>query len=488
MKITKLKIFIFLIVLIVAYQQIWRSIGRDTYVDIISKYVPKSVKTSIQGFFFKNKLQNIEIEKLKEENKKIKEELLVKYNRDKLALKFKLKEPIRINYVEDNEFNIFNEKFSIKKYVTPYNIPKHIGKGTAYLALDKKNIFIVGAAGLISYLEKKEFLSDEYYPKKINTVNSNLTQIITDDRFYEESTYGIKGALIFQKKIYISYTKEVHKDCYNTSLIVADLNTNYLNFEDFFVKKDCVEINNDYGEFTAHQSGGKILAYDKNHILLSVGEYRYRDHAQDKSNHFGKIIKIGLGTKEYEILSMGHRNVHGMYYDKDKNKIFSVEHGPDGGDEININDLSDSQIKNFGWPISSYGDHYSGKREDERNKLKYEKAPFYKSHEKYGFLEPAFYFLPSLGPVTITKIPDVYFKSRDLSKKQDYMILGTLGYQKDREGIKSIHFFKFEDNKVAEREYFELNDRVRDIIYDDEQDLFYLWTDSTASISVLKKI
>ena len=68
------------------------------------------------------------------------------------------------------------------------------------------------------------------------------------------------------------------------------------------------------------------------------------------------------------------------------------------------------------------------------------------------------------------------------------MILGTLGYQKDREGIKSIHFFKFEDNKVAEREYFELNDRVRDIIYDDEQDLFYLWTDSTASISVLKKI
>ena len=113
MKITKLKVFIFLIVLIVAYQQIWRSIGRDTYVDIISKYVPKSVKTSIQGFFFKNKLQNIEIEKLKEENKKIKEELLVKYNRDKLALKFKLKEPIRINYVEDNEFNIFNEKFSI---------------------------------------------------------------------------------------------------------------------------------------------------------------------------------------------------------------------------------------------------------------------------------------------------------------------------------------------------------------------------------------
>ena len=68
------------------------------------------------------------------------------------------------------------------------------------------------------------------------------------------------------------------------------------------------------------------------------------------------------------------------------------------------------------------------------------------------------------------------------------MILGTLGYQKEKKGIKSIHFFKFEDNKVVEKEYFELQDRVRDIIYDDELDIFYIWTDSTASISVLKKI
>tara|TARA_Y100000389_G_scaffold83702_1_gene80295 strand:- start:5469 stop:6932 length:1464 start_codon:yes stop_codon:yes gene_type:complete len=487
MKITKFRVFIFLIVIIAAYQQLWVTIGRDNYIDKFSIYVPKSLKISIHEIFFQNKLQKIEIKKL---NEKVKEnnKLGIEFDREILALKFKLSEPIQINYDEYREFNVFNEKFLIKKYTTQYNVPKHLGKASAYLTLDEKNIYIVGASGLISYLKKKEFLSDEYYPKKINPINSNLKQIITDDRFYEESTFGIKGALIFQKKIYISYTKELQKDCYNTSLIVADLNMNYLNFEDFLVKKDCVKINNDYGEFTAHQSGGKILAYDENHILFSVGEYRYRDHAQDKSNYFGKIIKISLDTKKYEILSMGHRNVQGMYYDRGKNKIFSVEHGPDGGDEININNLSVSQIKNFGWPISSYGDHYSGKREDKRNKLKYEKAPFYKSHKKYGFLEPAFYFPYSVAPVTITKIPYFYFANRDLDEKQDFMIIGTLGYQKEKTGIKSIHFFKFEDNKVVEREYFELQERVRDIIYDDEVDVFYLWGDSSASIYVLKKL
>ena len=102
---------------------------------------------------------------------------------------------------------------------------------------------------------------------------------------------------------------------------------------------------NEYGKFNAAQSGGKIISYDDKNLIVSIGEYRYRDHAQDKSNIFGKIIKIDIDTKEYKILSMGHRNVHGMYYDIKNKKIISVEHGPDGGDEINFNYLGDENIK-----------------------------------------------------------------------------------------------------------------------------------------------
>ena len=62
--------------------------------------------------------------------------------------------------------------------------------------------------------------------------------------------------------------------------------------------------------------------------------------AQDKFN-FGKILSINLENKDIEIMSMGHRNVQGLYYDKNKNLIWSSEHGPKGGDEVNLNDLNE---------------------------------------------------------------------------------------------------------------------------------------------------
>ena len=58
---------------------------------------------------------------------------------------------------------------------------------------------------------------------------------------------------------------------------------------------------------------------------------------------------------------MGHRNPQGLYFDKENNKIFSTEHGPSGGDEINIIKQNLNETPNYGWPISSYGDHYPGR-------------------------------------------------------------------------------------------------------------------------------
>ena len=61
------------------------------------------------------------------------------------------------------------------------------------------------------------------------------------------------------------------------------------------------------------------------------------------------------------MVSMGHRNPQGLSYVKDLNLIINSEHGPKGGDEINFNYLNKtSKIKNFGWPIASYGEPYFG--------------------------------------------------------------------------------------------------------------------------------
>ena len=72
-----------------------------------------------------------------------------------------------------------------------------------------------------------------------------------------------------------------------------------------------------------------------------------RKLAQDKDSPFGKIIKININTSNYEIVSKGHRNPQGLLYDKNNDLIVSTEHGPYGGDEINLN-LNTKKVKNFG--------------------------------------------------------------------------------------------------------------------------------------------
>ena len=93
---------------------------------------------------------------------------------------------------------------------------------------------------------------------------------------------------------------------------------------------------------------------------------------------------------------MGHRNPQGLYYNKTNNFLLEAEHGPEGGDEINLIELDPNKIPNYGWAISSYGEHYGGKNAP-YNKKKYVKYPLYKSHSEYNFIEPLIYFNPSIG-------------------------------------------------------------------------------------------
>ena len=88
------------------------------------------------------------------------------------------------------------------------------------------------------------------------------------------------------------------------------------------------------------------------------------------------------------MISLGHRNQQGLFFFKDdlnNQFIINSEHGPKGGDEININNLAEDKLYNFGWPIASYGINYDGTN------------PFKQSHEEYGYDEPLIYFTPSIG-------------------------------------------------------------------------------------------
>jgi aldose sugar dehydrogenase len=115
---------------------------------------------------------------------------------------------------------------------------------------------------------------------------------------------------------------------------------------------------------------GSRLAFDAaGHLFVSVGDRGNRDYAQDLGSHYGKVLRlhddgavpadnpfIGQPGARAEVYSYGHRNPQGLFVDPGTGWLWEHEHGPQGGDTLNI-------IRpgaNYGWPVASYGQEYGG--------------------------------------------------------------------------------------------------------------------------------
>jgi glucose/arabinose dehydrogenase len=120
----------------------------------------------------------------------------------------------------------------------------------------------------------------------------------------------------------------------------------------------------------ADQIGGKLAVTPDGFLFLTVGERWAGDPAQDLANDLGSIIRIRTdgtipGNNPFrhvagarpEIWSYGHRNPQGLAFNPDTGRLWSDEHGPQGGDELNLV----LPGRNYGWPIITYGVEYSGK-------------------------------------------------------------------------------------------------------------------------------
>ncbi len=132
----------------------------------------------------------------------------------------------------------------------------------------------------------------------------------------------------------------------------------------------------------SHHYGSRI-AIKGNELFLSVGDRGNRDLAQSLKTDNGKIHKIDLtGKKAPEIYSYGHRNPQGLFWDPLSGLLLETEHGPRGGDEINII----QKDKNYGWPIITYGKEYYGPSIGDG------------ITKKKGMKQPIKYYAPSIAP------------------------------------------------------------------------------------------
>ena len=186
--------------------------------------------------------------------------------------------------------------------------------------------------------------------------------------------------------IYLAYVK---KTTNGHALAVArgQLNKNHLeNTTDIFIA------NNDSEE--AGRWGTRLAIDADGFLYVAVGDRRVGENAQNTLSHLGKIVRLNTDGSvpqdnpfvdqdnfAPEIFSYGHRNPQGLAFHPNTAALFEHEHGPDGGDEINIIEAG----KNYGWPVISYGVSRAGKQIGTRS-------------EKAGLEQPIRYYEPGIAP------------------------------------------------------------------------------------------
>jgi len=484
MKENKIKIIILSFLIIIgSYFIIGSVIGNEKFKNVFSFLTPEQ-KYQIKKYIFPYKLISEQEKAIDEKQKKIgvrereKLKLKILFHTFLYDLELKKKDGNTDIPITRSSLKLSNGKI-LEKYKLEegfyYGINKQppLALGSGYIDFFEDKIFVLSGRGILAY--RKNLNGDEEHFKQIR---NNLNKFIGRDQFKKHEWFSFKDIYIFKDQILISYTEEVKEDCWNTSILKGRIDFENIKFEKFFSRKECIStVTNIDKEFNGHQSGGRIITFDDNHILFSVGEYRSRHLAQNKESVNGKIIKINFNTSDYEIISMGHRNPQGLLYDKDNNFLLNSEHGPLDGCEINLIDLNknkDDNIPNYGWPVASYGEHYGGKIP--RNKKKYEKYPLYKSHSEHGYIEPLKAFVPSVGVSEMVQIA-----------KNKYVV-SSMGMRdkkgNDRPGDKSLYFFEINDErKLINLEQLKVFERIRDLRFKDKK--LYIFMENTASIGII---
>ena len=452
----------------------------------LKKYLPKDLKEFLKNTLFVHSKLEIMENNIEELNNLVKQKDYLIKQKD-FKIKYLYENFISTNTQGLNEvsFNFVNEykldKFNngtLKLKVFQSDLlfdAKNLGAIASGFFDEYKNNIILSTGNQFYYFNIKSFEKEKILAKKIpSNINTFLVNFNSSKK-KSISGFGIRDISLIDDYLYLSYTNELKEDCFNTSVVRAKFEINNLKFQNFFEPGECVKKENKYGLFTPYISGGRIINYIEDKILLTTGSFQYRTLAQDKKNVFGKIISINKANKEYEIISIGHRNPQGLYFDEINNVLISTEHGPLGGDEINIIQNPGKEIKNFGWPISSYGFHYT----DHPSNID-GSAPLHKSHKDYGFIEPIYYFTPSIGVSELTKIPNKF-----LNTNENNFFVSSLG-QDVREGDMSIHYFKFDKkyNQILENKTINIFERIRDIKYLNNLNAVMIWLESSGSIGL----
>jgi aldose sugar dehydrogenase len=218
--------------------------------------------------------------------------------------------------------------------------------------------------------------------------------------------------------------------------------------------------------------GSRLLFAPDGKLFVTLGErFLHKNEAQNTANHLGKVIRInddgsvpkdnpfvGKSGAAPEIYSFGHRNSQGIALRPGTTEIWEHEHGPQGGDEVNILKAG----ANYGWPKITYGIDYDGSIISDKTALP-------------GMEQPVVYWVPSIAPSGMA-----FYAGDKFPKWKGDLFVGALA----KTHLRRLHL---DGAKVVEQEELlaGLEERIRDVRSGPDGYL-YVVTDNASNGRVLR--
>ena len=272
------------------------------------------------------------------------------------------------------------------------------------------------------------------------------------DDILVEGQGGLLGILLDpdfsnNRKLYLSYSKDMG-DTNTTAVISATLS------DDARDLMNVTEIFQGEARETGYHFGSRMAFLPDGSLIITLGDgYKYMKDAQDPNQLHGKIARVmpdgsvpsdnpfASGGGNPAVWSYGHRNVQGLVYHDASDTLFAHEHGPKGGDELNVIQPGN----NYGWPTITYGINYDGTIITDQT-------------EAAGMEQPAVKWVPSIAPSGMTVVDSAGFEdwSGDL----------LIGAMDGPRGQKLVRVEIGEDGSVGETEDLlsDLQTGFRDVI------------------------
>lgn len=271
-----------------------------------------------------------------------------------------------------------------------------------------------------TFLPDSSMLITEKEGKIIHFKNGEKTEITNVPEVYDRGQGGLLDIALHPNYsengwIYFTYaSSEGEEEGGHTAVMRAKLQNNALTENQLLYK---ATPNTTKGQ----HFGSRIVFDDEGYLYFTIGERGNRDvNPQDITRDGGKVYRLHddgripndnpfLNVKDAKkaIYSFGHRNPQGMVIHPETREIWTHEHGPRGGDEINIIKAGE----NYGWPIVSYGINYSG-------------TSFTDLTEKEGMTQPIHYWDPSIAPSGMA-----FISSNKYGDWKGDLLVGSLKFQ-----------------------------------------------------------